>query len=237
MLQYRIPGMSRTTKDLDGLVLGDLDEFIAELDDSLQEPWGVMSLERGPIEVISVPHKLVSPYRFDMKVSLNGVIWRTIQVEVSTDATAASQEWDVITAPSLSAFGLSGPETFSALELRYQIAQKLHAVSDPHNPPAHTNERARDVIDLLLLKEAIESTGHPSLGEIHDALIDVFEVRAREALATQSQARYLPVTVVAHHHWQASYDSAAQSANVELPLHIAVSQVNEWIQEITQSSN
>lgn len=44
MLQYRLPGMSRTTQDVDGLVRGDIDRFIAELDATLGEPWGSLTL-------------------------------------------------------------------------------------------------------------------------------------------------------------------------------------------------
>lgn len=33
MLQYRLPVLTRTTQDLDGLVRGDLDDFIAKLDE------------------------------------------------------------------------------------------------------------------------------------------------------------------------------------------------------------
>jgi hypothetical protein len=36
--------------------------------------------------------------------------------------------------------------------MRYQIAQKVHASTDPHNPPEFVNDRARDVVDLLLLR-------------------------------------------------------------------------------------
>jgi hypothetical protein len=46
--------------------------------------------------------------------------------------------------------------------MRYQIAQKLHAGSDPHEPPAYVNDRARDLVDLLLLKQLAESTGEPN---------------------------------------------------------------------------
>ena len=73
MLQYRLPGMSRTTQDIDGLVRGDIDRFLTELDATLSEPWGPLTLVRGEVEIIDVPRKLVKPRRFDMTVVLNGV--------------------------------------------------------------------------------------------------------------------------------------------------------------------
>ena len=55
LLQYRRPGQSRTTKDIDGLVRGDLDQFLEQLDRVLTEPWGPLTLVRGEVEVIEVP--------------------------------------------------------------------------------------------------------------------------------------------------------------------------------------
>src|SRR5882757_7011806 len=52
MLQYRLPGMSRTTQDIDGLVRGDIDRFLAELDATLGQPWGPLMLVRGEVDTI-----------------------------------------------------------------------------------------------------------------------------------------------------------------------------------------
>ena len=43
--------------------------------------------------------------------------------------------------------------------MRFQIAQKLHAVTDPHEPPDLINDRARDVVDLLLLRDLYRHNG------------------------------------------------------------------------------
>ena len=39
MLQYRLPGMSRTIQDIDGLVRGDIDRFLTELDGFPHPRW------------------------------------------------------------------------------------------------------------------------------------------------------------------------------------------------------
>jgi hypothetical protein len=48
-------------------------------------------------------------------------------------------------------FGLDGPEVVQCLSTRYQVAQKLHAVTEWFDD--RDNERFRDLIDLLLLRE------------------------------------------------------------------------------------
>lgn len=142
MLQYRLPGMSRTTKDVDGLVRGDIDRFLAKLDKALLEPWGPLTLVRGEVETIEVPHCIVKPRRFDITVQLNGVTWRRVQIEVSPDEGHAGAVPETIPAPSLAGFGLPSPGTLASLSMAYQIAQKVHACTDPHDPPASVNDRA-----------------------------------------------------------------------------------------------
>lgn len=155
MLQYRLPGMSRTTQDIDGLIRGDIDVFLAELDRTLAEPWGPLTLVRGEVETIEVPHRLVKPRRFDVTVLLNGVTWRRIPVEVSPDEGNAGAVPERILSPSLAGFGLPTPDHLTSLSMRFQIAQKIHAVTTPHDPPEFVNDRARDVVDLLLLRELV----------------------------------------------------------------------------------
>jgi hypothetical protein len=46
MLQHRLPGLTRTNTDIDGLVRGDLDSFLTTLDSVLKNPWGPVTLSR-----------------------------------------------------------------------------------------------------------------------------------------------------------------------------------------------
>lgn len=61
LLQYRLGLASRATRDLDGIVSGDLDEFIALLRARLSEPWGVVEFGMSSPERIDVPSKAVKP--------------------------------------------------------------------------------------------------------------------------------------------------------------------------------
>lgn len=232
MLQYRLQGISRTTQDIDGLVRGDMDRFLSELDNALTEPWGPLNLVRGEVELIEVPHRIVKPRRFDITVQLNGVTWRRVQIEVSPDEGQAGARPEEIAAPSLAGFGLPTPDGITSLSMAYQIAQKVHACTDPHNPPAAVNDRARDVVDLLLLRDLIEATGEPVLGEVRAAIEDVFAVRADEAVSTGATPRTWPTTVITYAHWGASFARAAASAGLAIALADAVGQLNDWLGRI-----
>lgn len=113
--------------------------------------------------------------------------------------------------------------------MRFQIAQKLHAVSDPHDPPDHVNDRPRDVVDLLLLRDLVAATGGPTLAEIRAAGTAVFGSRADEARQLGYPGRPWPPTVTAHPHWADDYRRAAASAGIALSLDEAVAEVNDWI--------
>lgn len=232
LLQHRLPGLSRSTTDLDGLVRGDLDEFIVKLDIVLARPWGPCTLRRGPVETIEVPNRVVKPRRFDIVVQVNGVTWRRVQVEVSPDEGAAGAQSEPVLPPSLDGFGLPTPHLLAGLAMRYQIAQKIHAVTDPHEPPTFQNDRARDVVDLLLLRDLVREAGAPTDAEIKPAVLDIFAARARDAIALGWLPREWPAPISAHPHWEVSFARAAASAGVVLSLTAAVVEANRWLQEI-----
>lgn len=76
LLQHRLPATARATKDVDGLIRGDLEQFILTLDEALDEPWGPLILRRGEVEVVNVPTRIIKPRRFDIILELRGVTWR-----------------------------------------------------------------------------------------------------------------------------------------------------------------
>nr|VTO97543.1 hypothetical protein BIN_B_02124 [Mycobacterium riyadhense] len=237
LLQHRLPATTRPTKDVDGLVRGDLDAFLLALEDALAEPWGPLTLRRGEVEVVNAPTKIIKPRRFDIVIALRGVTWRRIQFEVSPDESGIGQDFEVIDPPPLSGFGLPDPDTLVGIAMRFQIAQKMHAVSDPHEPPDSINDRARDVVDLLLLRDLAAETGSPSLAEIHAAGSALFQARADEAkqLGLPARKRKWPPTVVGHAHWGNDYKRAAASASIELSLDAAVAAISAWIGQVDQA--
>lgn len=235
LLQHRLNATARTTKDVDGVIRGDMDTFFAVLEDVLDEPWGPLRLRRDEVEVIDVPTALIKPRRFDIILDMRGVTWRRIQFEISPDEAGIGDEHESIEPPPLAGFGLPDPDALVGIAMRFQIAQKLHAVSDPHEPPGSINDRARDVIDLLLLRDLIAATGSPTLADVRAAGIAVFEARATEARELGRPTRDWPPTITAHRHWATDYARAAASGGIEFPLDAAVAAVNEWTAQIANS--
>ncbi|HQY34097.1 MAG TPA: nucleotidyl transferase AbiEii/AbiGii toxin family protein [Actinotalea sp.] len=235
LLQHRLGLASRATKDVDGLIRGDLDAFVTALDRTLELPWGPLTLTRTVIETIATPARLIQPRRFDVLVALKGQTWRRVRVEISPDEAGAGAESEALVPPALHGFGLPEPERLVGLALRFQIAQKLHACSDPHDPPTALNDRARDVVDLLLLRELTASVGAPTLAELRDACEAVFAARAADARELGRAPRGWPCLVVAHSHWANDYTRAATSAGVATSLEDGIVSVNDWVHQIASS--
>lgn len=232
MLQYRLGDATRNTRDVDGLVRGDFHEFFTRLDQVLAQPWEPFTFSRSDTEVIDVPARVIKPLRFHIYLAIKGVTWRKIQVEVSPEEGQAGQIAEFIPAPSLTGFGIASPDSIAVLSMSYQIAQKIHAVSDPHDPPRLINDRSRDLIDLLLLRDLVEQSGTPTPEEIARAIRDIFAVRAAEAQETGQVPRAWPAQLVAYPHWETSYATEAADSGLDIPLTQCVAELNHWINQI-----
>ena len=236
-LQYRLGTTGRTTKDVDGLIRGDLDDFFSALDLALRQPWGPVTLSRTEAEVIEAGGKVIKPRRFWVKLAIKGKVWRSIKVEIAGDEAGAANEHDVLSAVHLDHFGLPTPEQLLGIAVRFQIAQKLHACTDPHQPPTEPNDRARDVADLLLLRELVRLEGQLASADIGAACAALFRARADEATSLGRSPRPWPPVVIAHPHWQVDYDRIATEAGVSHALADAVTELNDWIAELDKAQN
>jgi hypothetical protein len=231
-LQHRFNWTGRATTDIDGIVRGDLAEFITALDDGLQQPWGPLTLTRTEVEIINAPAKLIKPRRFEILASLKGQTWRRVKVEISGDEAGITGRPYSLPAPSLEHFGLPTPDLLVGIALEFQIAQKLHASTDPHNPPEQVNDRVRDIVDLLMLRQLPEV----SLAELRSACIALFQARAEEASALGMEARTWPPTAIAFPRWRSDYERAARDAGIDRDFQASVDSANEWICEIDSAT-
>lgn len=232
LLHLRLPSMGRVTRDLDGVVRGDLDHFFSRLDDELPLRWGPLTVERGEIEVIGATKREIQPRRFDVLLSMRGLTWRRIPVEISADEGEKGVSYERVAGPALEALGLPSPGEIWTLSIAYQIAQKVHAVTEPHRPPETLNDRVRDVIDLVLLRGLMLERGNPSEEELARAIADVFDSRAQESIRIGAPPRHWPQPVVPYPHWVPGFRATAESVGISASLEEVVSFLNGWLSEL-----
>lgn len=123
-IELRVRMGARATKDVDVVFRGGPDELVDALDEAFAQPYCDFAFLRGePAD--HGPHAR----RFDVRLTYQSRAWATVRLEASRFEVGAD-EAEYLDAISLEDFKLSGPRTIACLPLRFQIAQKLHAVSE-----------------------------------------------------------------------------------------------------------
>lgn len=229
-MEFHLGLGARATKDVDALFRGGLQEFEAALDTAIAEPWGPFSLQRTALQPIAAARRIVKPRRFDVKLLIKGGVWRRIQVEVSFPEGRIAEVAEPVPVPSVGFFGITTPDRLAGIAMGYQVAQKSHACTDPDDPPRFVNDRVRDVVDLLLIKDHFYPAGPTA--ELRAACLDVFDARAAEVRALGLPIRSWPPRIVGNQEWIRAYPGLADSVGLSLDLDEAMAVINSWIMEI-----
>jgi len=192
-MELRLRLRARATKDIDVIVIPDgEDDLIDALRIALQEPYLDFGFRLARIQSI----EYTPAQRMDVKMTYKGRPWATLRLEASPPGVERA-EAEEISAFSLTQLGLHGPEQVACQSLRYQIATKLHAVTERF--PEGENDRFRDLIDLLLLQEL-----EPDLTQVVDACREVFTGRAKQSW---------PPDLLAEPSWTEQYRALAIEQN------------------------
>ena len=164
-MELRLGMGARATNDFDVVFRGPMQGLLESLDEAFAEPYAGFQFRRsGEPTYIGE----TSTQRQVIKISFHGRGWQTLTVEVARpEGTRGGDPEVVLAAISVSQFGLESPERIAVMTVRYQIAQKLHAVTE--QPSDHENARYWDLIDLLLLRDLVED-----LSPVREACIEVF---------------------------------------------------------------
>ena len=191
-------GRSRTSKDLDGVFRGDFDDFFAGTQVALRSGWAGFSGRATEPEEMVVSGMPVRPRRFAVKLEYHGRPFVTVPVEVAPDEAGLAAEHDPVQPAELdglTALGLPRPDPAPCITIRWQLAQKLHACTDPLDGVT-ANDRARDLPDILILAALITDDHLPSVREACHAVF-----------AARSGHTWPPVLVI-QPHWPALYTAA-----------------------------
>ncbi len=172
-IELRFKLRARATKDIDIIVIPHRDADIVDaLEDALADPH--LDFRFRLVDMHEIANTSVR--RMDVKMTYKHKPWATLRLEASPPEAAAEPEQ--IAAFSLTELGLDGPDYVACQSLRYQIATKLHAVTERFE--GRENDRYRDLVDLLLLAEL-----EPDLAQLAAACHEIFAARATHAWPPQ----------------------------------------------------
>lgn len=157
--------------------------------------------------------------RLSIQVSFQHKDWQTLIAEI---APPESDEAELVpSAINLADFMLDSPERVACLSLRYQIAQKIHAVTEQPTD-GRVNLRHWDLIDILLLRELMED-----LRAVREACHEVFRIRAKHAW---------PPRLHTPGAWEAPFAALATELKFAITdVHVAAEQVRTLIASIEAS--
>ncbi|MDR0950270.1 MAG: nucleotidyl transferase AbiEii/AbiGii toxin family protein [Candidatus Ancillula sp.] len=230
LLQKVFSDTDRTTSDVDSLFRGTYEDFLKQVDEIFKEPIGTVTLERSDIEVIKAP-KLIKPVRFYVRLKIKGKPWRKVKVEISFPEGKIAEHVNEIPANSTKFFGLKTASELATISMDYQVAQKIHGASTPHNPPAHINDRVRDIVDLMLIKKTFYPASS-DLSGVRNACVDIFAARKDEAEKLGMDSLDWPPVIKSNDVWARLFPRYAESVGLTKSLDECIGELNEWIGEI-----
>lgn len=142
---------TRATTDLDAAGKGSLTAFVSDFGERLANGWNGFTarlVPREPASPESVPAAYVMQ-PFDVKLDYLKGAWCTVVFELGHNEIGDADEPEMVYPAEanrmLETMGFPDLEPIPLMPLHHQIAQKLHAVSEP------SSMRAHDLIDLQLM--------------------------------------------------------------------------------------
>jgi Nucleotidyl transferase AbiEii toxin, Type IV TA system len=171
-MELRAGEKARVTGDLDLVLRGDPESLLEYLDAALADDYEEFSFERNEPQRLELrPHV----HRIRVKVAFRTKPFMTLVVEIAP-VEAGGDEVEEIAAHDLSTIGLDGPDIIPVLAVRWQIAQKLHAVTEPPLRLGGENPRYWDLIDLQLL----QALAKKNLAPVKEACKRIFAARGQQ---------------------------------------------------------
>lgn len=215
-LRRGIPS-SRTSKDLDAVSRADMETVHDRLFDEGAMGWeGFTAVFTKPTP-FEVPGQTIQPYRLTAKLSYRGKPFSSVPIEVSSTEAGNADQHDNISSVALSLVGLPNSKAIPCMTVPWQVAQKIHACTEPASPP-HSNDRAHDLVDLQILEALLSDE---SLVETRYAAVAVFEARRKHSW---------PPEVNSQPHWKPIYTNALEGLD-HLGLAPTVDEAAERVQK------
>jgi len=206
---------TRFSNDLDTVQGESIKVFIDALEYELDKGWNGFTghiLAKPPAKPKGVPAQYVMQ-PFEVKLSYNGKPWLTVILEVGHNEIGDADEPDWGIAPDIidifKRLGFPAPGPAPLMQLRHQVAQKLHGLSEPGS------KRAHDLIDLqrILSEESI------SYKELRATCSQLFAYRNMQVW---------PPVIVKGEDWDERYEDQIE----RLPVLESVDDAIVWANEL-----
>ena len=218
--------LTRYTRDVDTARVMEHGEYVDRLQRALAVGWNGFTadlVEVEPAKPKDVPGKYVMrPY--DAKLKYMGRPWQTVRIEIGHNEIGDADEYEEFLpeelADAFEQMQFPRPQPLRVMKLSYQIAQKLHALSE------EGSDRAHDLIDLMLIGRQSQL----DFVDIKSKCVRLFDYRRKQAW---------PPVIRKGEEWDAKYDAALgtvrDNSDICHTVDEAVVWANEFIAKIVQA--
>jgi hypothetical protein len=159
-LELRFRAEARASRDVDIVVPVDADDMLDALVEVLRIEWSAFRFQiKGQAE------RREHSFRLEVNAEYQNRPWSTFELEL---VFAPVTSRDIVEPLDLASYGLLETSGIPCITIPEQIAQKMHAVTDP------SENRPRDLIDIFLCLQRIDI----DYDELRDACVRVFDERA-----------------------------------------------------------
>lgn len=218
--------LTRYTRDVDTARVMEHGEYVDRLQRALAAGWNGFTadlVEVEPAKPKDVPGKYVMrPY--DAKLKYMGRPWQTVRIEIGHNEIGDADEYEEFLpeelADAFEQMQFPRPQPLRVMKLSYQIAQKLHALSE------EGSDRAHDLIDLMLIGRQSQL----DFVDIKSKCMRLFDYRRKQAW---------PPEIKKGDEWDAKYDAALgtirDNSDICRTVDEAVAWTNEFVAKIVQA--
>ena len=215
---------SRTSKDLDAVIRGDIAAVHEMLAEAGAQGWEGFTAAFTPPVAFEVPALGSDAFRFTAKINYQGKPFVSVPIEVSPIEAGNGDSYDKVSSEALALVGLPNSEAVPCMTMPWQIAQKLHGCTESTEEP-RANDRAH-LVDLQLLEALLVDE---PLDDTRAACVAVF--------AGRSKHQWPPV-LVALPHWPSIYVRATEGLDqlgLATDIEQAVLRVQSFVDRIENS--
>jgi hypothetical protein len=205
-IEFRFRSKARSSRDVDIVLSAARDDLVDTAVTVLRTEWSGFTFRMK-----SAPEPRDHAVRFSVNALYLGKEWSTFEVDLFEGPV---DDTDAISPFDLAAFGLGSPTPIPCLNVSEQIAQKLHAVSDPDD------DRPRDLVDIVLLDTYMT----PNDDALREAVQRVFEERRRHPW---------PPNIEMRRTWPSALEEIIEQNNLGLTATATVAAVQRLVRRLS----
>lgn len=187
-LELRYGSDARASRDIDVEYRGRLEEIHAAVASCIETGWSGFGGSVLDPQPLSIPWASVAGQRLSARLTYLGRPFSGVPLEIITRQSPAI---DYVPSLRLDPVGIPAPDPVPCLSLPYQVAEKIHACTDPLDGE-RSNDRVSDLMDLVLIEDLSPDL---DLLQTRNACVAVFEERGTHpwppVVATSTRAERL----------------------------------------------